>query len=82
MALSFKQKHPGNNALARFQANQKARGRATAKIFKNRMMSAANTPFIWLLRLQNRLFPRPRAGRRSLDALPGFAYTSAVPERT
>jgi hypothetical protein len=35
IALSFKQKHPGNNALARFQANQTGGGRATTKIFKN-----------------------------------------------
>jgi large subunit ribosomal protein L28 len=49
------------------------------------MMSAANTPFIWLVRLQNRLFgrlpSRPAARRQVLDAARPIAYTSAVPER-
>ncbi len=49
------------------------------------MMSAANTPFIWLVRLQNRLFGRARGGPA---ARPAFLtrqgvlpYRSAVPER-
>jgi hypothetical protein len=49
------------------------------------MMSAANTPFIWLVRLQNRLFGRLRqatgVAANILDASSLIAYTSAVPER-
>jgi hypothetical protein len=43
--LSFKQKHPANNASAGRFARISG---AAAKILWNRMMSAANTPFIWL----------------------------------
>jgi hypothetical protein len=58
--LSSKQKHPANNAgSARLARNSEA----AAKILRNRMMSAANTPIIWLVRLQNRLFGRSGAGR-------------------
>jgi large subunit ribosomal protein L28 len=52
----------------------------------NRMMSAANTPFMWLVRLQNRLFGgrgrRPILNPQVLDVARRIAYTSAVPERT
>jgi hypothetical protein len=68
-----------------FEANRKARRRATAKIFKNRMMSAANAPFIWLARLKKSAFRQaavpPRPAAQVLDAGGLFAYTSAVPER-
>jgi large subunit ribosomal protein L28 len=49
------------------------------------MMSAANTPFIWLVRLKKSAFRRLRrqAGLEAqvLDVSRPIAYTSAVPER-
>jgi hypothetical protein len=66
--LSSKQKHPANNAIAAVSREFRA---WPAKILRNRMMSAANTPFIWLVRLQNRLFGGlrggPALGRQYLD---------------
>src|SRR5947209_1221101 len=41
--------------------------------------SAANAPFIWLVRLKNPPIWPPPPALPSLDAAPPFAYTSAVP---
>src|SRR4051812_45222620 len=74
--LSSKQKHPAINAIAAVWRVFRAR---PAKLPWNRMMSAANTPFIWLARLQNRLFGRPQS--RPAPNAPFLTHWGALPIR-
>src|SRR6185295_5975522 len=74
--------HPGKNILQTthwriFEPVAETPEDLGRKILDRAMMSAANAPFIWLVRLKKSRFLRVPPGPASLDACARFAYTSA-----
>jgi hypothetical protein len=74
--------HPGKNILQTthwriFEPVAESPGDLGRKIPGKAMMSAANAPFIWLVRLKKSRFSRAAACPASLDVAGPFAYTSA-----